>query len=192
MVFAKLLASSVEFGASAWALAPLSDSTALELLTDVMAHFNIDPACCSLASCVRKRGMAATFLYRTARASGSIGRASALTALALTQCGADINAYAAVGCFFLLDHPVGVVIGQQVVLGSNVVMMHGSTLGSTGVGSSARRHPKVGGGACLGAHCSVLGPKLVGHCSVVASGSLVNKRVPPYFTAVGLPFKLAC
>ena len=84
----------------------------------------------------------------------------------------------------MLDHATGVVIGESAVVGDNVSMLHGVTLGGSGKGRGDR-HPKIGNGVLLGAGAVILGPVSVGHCSKVGAGSVVLTDVPPRHVAVG-------
>jgi serine acetyltransferase len=68
--------------------------------------------------------------------------------------------------------------------------MHDVTLGATGTSSEHDRHPKIGDGVFLAAKCTVLGNIEVGKGATVAASALVNKAVPPGYTAVGVPAKL--
>ena len=83
-----------------------------------------------------------------------------------------------------------VVLGETCVIGDRVMMMHDVTLGATGTSDDFDRHPKVGDDAFLGAKCTVLGNVVVGEGATVAAAALVNKPVPPGYTAVGVPAKL--
>jgi serine O-acetyltransferase len=84
----------------------------------------------------------------------------------------------------------GVTIGETVVVGDNVYIMHGATLGATGTSPDFDRHPKIGSNVLLGAKCTVIGNITVGDGSVVASASLVNRLVPPGYTAIGIPARM--
>ncbi|MFP3038532.1 MAG: serine O-acetyltransferase [Candidatus Hodgkinia cicadicola] len=115
-----------------------------------------------------------------------------MLALAESTCGVEIGVGARIDGFFVLDHTSGTVIGQQSEIGSNVLMMHGVTLGAVGLRSHQPllRHSKIGSGVCLGSNSTVLGNVQIGHCSMVAAGAVLNKAVMPYNVAVGLPSKL--
>ena len=81
-------------------------------------------------------------------------------------------------------------IGETAVIGDNVYLMHDVTLGATGTSSEHDRHPKIGNGVFLGAKCTILGNITIGDNAVVAASAVVNKPVPPGFTAVGMPAKM--
>src|SRR5690606_23164126 len=101
----------------------------------------------------------------------------------------DINPAARIGAGVFLDHGTGVVIGETAVIGDDVSMLHGVTLGGTGA-ERGDRHPKVGKGVLLGAGAKVLGNITIGDYANIASGSVVLKPVPPGCTAAGVPARL--
>ncbi len=101
----------------------------------------------------------------------------------------DIHPAAIVGEGAFLDHGTGIVIGETAVIGRNVSMLHGVTLGGTGA-ESGDRHPKVGDGVLLGAGAKVLGNIRIGDNAKIASGSVVLEDVPAGCTAAGVPARL--
>lgn len=101
----------------------------------------------------------------------------------------DIHPAAVIGSGVFLDHGTGIVIGETAVVGDNVSMLHGVTLGGTGA-ERGDRHPKIGNGVLLGAGAKVLGNIHIGDYAKVASGSVVLKEVPAGCTAAGVPARL--
>ncbi len=101
----------------------------------------------------------------------------------------DIHPAAKIGAGVFVDHATGVVIGETAVVGDDVSMLHGVTLGGTGA-QRGDRHPKIGKGVLLGAGAKVLGNIVIGDYAKVASGSVVLKEVPPHCTAAGVPARL--
>ena len=101
----------------------------------------------------------------------------------------DIHPAAKFGRGVFLDHGTGVVIGETAVIGDDVSMLHGVTLGGTGA-TRGDRHPKIGRGVLLGAGAKVLGPIEIGEYAKVASGSVVLKPVPPHTTVAGVPARV--
>ena len=99
----------------------------------------------------------------------------------------DIHPAAKIGIF--IDHGTGVVIGETAVVGDEVSMLHGVTLGGTGA-ERGDRHPKIGKGVLLGAGAKVLGNITIGDYAKIASGSVVLKPVPAHCTAAGVPARL--
>ncbi len=101
----------------------------------------------------------------------------------------DINPATKIGRGVFVDHGTGIVIGETAVVGDDVSMLHGVTLGGTGA-ERGDRHPKVGNGVLLGAGAKVLGNIQIGDYAKIASGSVVLKPVPPGCTAAGVPARL--
>jgi serine O-acetyltransferase len=101
----------------------------------------------------------------------------------------DIHPAARMGAGLFLDHGTGIVIGETAVVGDEVSMLHGVTLGGTGA-DRGDRHPKIGKGVLLGAGAKVLGNITVGDYAKVASGSVVLKPVPAGCTVAGVPARL--
>ncbi|XXG39151.1 hypothetical protein AAC387_Pa01g0186 [Persea americana] len=101
----------------------------------------------------------------------------------------DIHPAAKIGQGILLDHGTGVVIGETAVIGNNVSLMQGVTLGGTGK-EIGDRHPKIGQGALIGASATILGNIKIDEGAMVAAGSLVLKSIPPHSMAAGNPAKV--
>ena len=89
----------------------------------------------------------------------------------------DIHPAAKIGSGVFFDHGTGIVIGETAVVGDDVSMLHGVTLGGTGA-ERGDRHPKIGKGVLLGAGAKVLGNITIGDYAKIASGSVVLKPVP--------------
>ncbi len=101
----------------------------------------------------------------------------------------DIHPAAAIGAGAFFDHGGGIVIGETAVVGQDVSMLHGVTLGGTGA-HRGDRHPKIGAGVLLGAGAKVLGNIAVGDHAKIAAGSVVLKAVPAHCTVAGVPARL--
>src|SRR3569623_1937562 len=101
----------------------------------------------------------------------------------------DIHPATKIGRGVFVDHGAGIVIGETAVIGDDVSMLQGVTLGGTGA-ERGDRHPKIGKGVLLGAGAKVLGNITIGDYAKVASGSVVLKPVPPGCTAAGVPARL--
>ena len=101
----------------------------------------------------------------------------------------DINPAARVGRGLMIDHAHQIVIGETAVVGDDVSMLHGVTLGGTGK-EGGDRHPKIGDGVLIGAGAKVLGNIHIGRCSRIAAGSVVLKDVPECKTVAGIPAKI--
>jgi serine O-acetyltransferase len=101
----------------------------------------------------------------------------------------DVHPAARIGSGVFVDHGTGIVIGETAVVGDDVSMLHGVTLGGTGAARNDR-HPKIGNGVLIGAGAKVLGAITVGDYAKIASGSVVLRPVPAHCTAAGVPARL--
>jgi serine O-acetyltransferase len=101
----------------------------------------------------------------------------------------DINPAARIGKGIMLDHATGFVVGETAVIGDNVSILQGVTLGGTGK-ADQDRHPKIGDGVLIGAGAIVLGNIKVGDGARIGAGSVVVKEVPPRVTVAGVPAKI--
>jgi serine O-acetyltransferase len=101
----------------------------------------------------------------------------------------DIHPATKIGRGVFIDHGTGIVIGETAVIGDDVSMLQGVTLGGTGA-ERGDRHPKIGKGVLLGAGAKVLGNISIGDYAKIASGSVVLKEVPAGCTAAGVPARL--
>jgi serine O-acetyltransferase len=116
-----------------------------------------------------------------------------LMQLARWLTGIEIHPAARIGPGFFIDHGMGVVIGETSVVGENVTLYHGVTLGGTmpAVDASAqrhvKRHPTLGDNVIVGAGAQILGPIEVGRCARVGGNSAVTRNVPDGVTVVGVP-----
>ncbi len=98
----------------------------------------------------------------------------------------DIHPAAQIGRGILMDHATGVVIGETAVVGDNVSMLHGITLGGCGSGKGDR-HPKVSSGVLISAGAKILGNIMIGEGAKIGAGSLVLDAVLPHTTVAGVP-----
>jgi len=101
----------------------------------------------------------------------------------------DIHPGATVGRSFFIDHGAGVVIGETAIIGDNVTMYHGVTLGGVSW-SPGRRHPTIEDGVLIGAGAKILGPIKVCAGARIGANSVVVEEVPPGVTAVGIPARI--
>ena len=85
-----------------------------------------------------------------------------------------------------IDHGMGVVIGETAVVGDNVTIYQGATLGGTGK-DVGKRHPTIENDVVISSGCKVLGPFTVGAYSKIGAGAVVLREVPPGSTVVGVP-----
>ena len=103
--------------------------------------------------------------------------------------GIEIHPGATIGRRLVVDHGSGIVIGETAVIGDDVLLYQGVTLGGTGK-EHGKRHPTVGNNVLIGAGAKLLGPFTVGDNSRVAAGAVVLSAVPPDSTAVGVPARV--
>jgi serine O-acetyltransferase len=104
-----------------------------------------------------------------------------ISQLARLATGIEIHPGAVIGRRFFIDHGMGVVIGETAVVGDDVMMYHGVTLGGHGWwadAKGAKRHPTIGNHVTLGVRCSVLGPVVVGEHCRIGPHALVVDDVP--------------
>lgn len=160
---------------------------------DLMAVFERDPACKGYVQpFLFFKGFLALQTHRVSHWLWSQGRetlAFYLQSRASEVFQVDINPAARIGSGVFIDHGTGIVIGETAVVGDDVSMLHGVTLGGTG-SERGDRHPKIGRGVLLGAGAKVLGNITIGDYAKVASGSVVLKPVPPHCTAAGVPARI--
>ena len=104
--------------------------------------------------------------------------------------GVEIHPGATIGRRFFIDHGMGVVIGETAVIGDDVTLYHGVTLGGTSW-NKGKRHPTLEDGVVVGAGAQILGPITIGARAKVGSNAVVVKNVPPGTTAVGNPARVA-
>jgi serine O-acetyltransferase len=100
--------------------------------------------------------------------------------------GIEIHPGATLGRRVFIDHGMGVVIGETAVVGNDVLIFHGVTLGGTTM-SPGKRHPTIGDRVVIGAGAKVLGPMHVGCDARIGANAVLVKDVPDGATAVGIP-----
>ncbi|MBU5488909.1 serine O-acetyltransferase [Clostridium sp. MSJ-8] len=103
--------------------------------------------------------------------------------------GIEIHPGAKIGRGLVIDHGMGVVIGETAEVGDNVLIYHGVTLGGTGK-DKGKRHPTVGNNVVIGSGAKILGPIKIGDNSKIGANAVVLKEVPEGATAVGIPAKI--
>lgn len=108
----------------------------------------------------------------------------------------EIHPGATLGHRLFIDHGAGVVIGESAIVGDDVTLYHGVTLGgvSPSVDSDkqrgTKRHPTLGNRVIVGSGAQILGPITVGCCARVGANAVVTKDVEPDTTVVGIPAKV--
>lgn len=124
-------------------------------------------------------------LYR----KGHILLARILSQHARHQTGIEIHPGAEIGRRVFIDHGDGVVIGETTIIGDDVTIYQGVTLGGTGK-DVGKRHPTIGNNVTIGAGAKVLGPINIGNNVKIGAGSIVLKDVPDNCTVVGNPGRI--
>jgi serine O-acetyltransferase len=164
---------------------------AIEL--DIEAYYQRDPACDQysmpllyfkgyqaiqaqrIAHWLWRRGRKALALYFQNRIAGEFD--------------VDIHPAARIGQGIMLDHATGLVVGETAVIGDNVSLLHGVSLGGSGC-CRKDRHPKVGNGVLVSAGAKLLGNISVGDGAKIAAGSVVLQNVPAHTTVAGVPARV--
>ena len=134
-------------------------------------------------------GLHAVAFYQVSsrlRARGLHTLARVVSHLGRFLTGIEIHPGATIGERLFIDHGMGVVIGETAIVGDDVTLYQGVTLGGTGK-QKGRRHPTIGDNVVVGAGAKVLGDVTVGDGARVGGGAVVVKDVPPDTTAVGVP-----
>lgn len=103
--------------------------------------------------------------------------------------GIEIHPGAVIGKGLFIDHGMGVVIGETSVIGDNVLLYQGVTLGGTGL-EKGKRHPTIGNNVVIGAGAKVLGNITIGDNSYIEANAVVIKDIPANSTVVGVPGRI--
>jgi serine O-acetyltransferase len=163
------------------------------LRVDIQAVYDRDPACDRFMEPVLYfKGFQAIQTHRLAHWLWKEGRrdfALYLQSRSSSVFQTDIHPQVPMGQGVFFDHATGIVIGMTAVIEDNVSILQGVTLGGTGK-ETGDRHPKIRHGVLIGAGANILGNIEIGHCSKVASGSVVLKPVPHNVTVAGVPARI--
>ena len=160
---------------------------------NIRAVQKMDPAAKSFLEIVLLyQGLHALVFFRIAHVLYKIRLfflARFLSQLARFLTGIEIHPGARIGKRFFVDHGMGVVIGETAILGDDVLLYQGATLGGTGI-VKGKRHPTVGNNVVIGAGAKVLGNITIGDNSYIGANAVVIKDVPPNSTVVGVPGRI--
>jgi serine O-acetyltransferase len=163
------------------------------LRVDIQAVYDRDPACTRfMEPLLYFKGFQAIQTHRLAHWLWHEGRndfALYLQSRSSSVFQTDIHPAVPVGQGVFFDHATGIVVGMTAVIEDNVSILQGVTLGGTGK-ETGDRHPKIRNGVLIGAGANILGNIEIGHCSKVASGSVVLKPVPHNVTVAGVPARI--
>ena len=160
---------------------------------DVASVFERDPAARSTVEVLLcYSGLHAMWFYRMDHWLWNHGMrllARVLSQFARFLTAIEIHPAAQIGRRLFIDHGMGVVIGETSIVGDDVTLYQGVTLGGTGK-ETGDRHPKIRRGVLIGAGAKILGNIEVGHCARVAAGSVVLASVPHNKTVAGVPARI--
>ncbi|MCR5626302.1 MAG: serine O-acetyltransferase [Lachnospiraceae bacterium] len=148
-----------------------------------------DPAIHSNLEVLLYSSFWAIYWYRKAHKlymNGHFFWARVLSQHAVRRTGIEIHPGAKIGSGFFIDHGAGVIIGETTIIGNNVTLYQGVTLGGTGK-EHGKRHPTIEDNVMISTGAKVLGSFTIGANSKIGAGSVVLSEVPPYSTVVGVP-----
>lgn len=161
------------------------------LLTDIRAILIMDPAATSPQEVIAcYPAVKAVLYYRSAHAMVELGipiLPRMITELAHSITGIDIHPNAKIGPYFAIDHGTGIVIGETAVIGKNVTLYQGVTLGAkafsydeNGLPERIDRHPIIEDHVTIYSNSSILGRITIGHDTVIGGNIWVTQSVPPF------------
>ena len=160
---------------------------------EVKACFERDPAARNLIEVIfTYPGLQAIIIYRITHAINRMGIPFIprfISMMGRQTTGIEIHPAAAVGSGLFIDHGMGVVIGETAIIGKNVTIFQGVTLGGTGK-ERGKRHPTIGDNVVIGAGAKVLGNITIGNNSMVGANAVVLRDVPEHSTVVGVPGRI--
>jgi len=163
------------------------------LKEDIASVFHRDPAARNFIEVLTcYPGLHALLLHRMSHSMWNVGLkwlARYLSTLTRWVTGIEIHPGAQIGNRFFIDHGMGVVIGETAIIGDDVTLYHGVTLGGT-TWDKGKRHPTLHDGVVVGAGAKILGPFEVGKNARVGSNAVVTKPVPANATVVGIPGRI--
>ena len=164
-----------------------------DLRETINAYKARDPAArSSLEILLLYPGLSAVQSYRKAHWLHEHGHkflARLISQLSRRRTGIEIHPGAKIGKRLVMDHGMGIVIGETAQIGDDCLLYHGVTLGGTGK-DAGKRHPTIGDNVLIGTGAKVLGPITVGSNSRIAANSVVLEPIPENCTAVGVPAKV--
>ena len=161
---------------------------------EVKACFERDPAARNIVEVLLTyTGLHVIIYYSIAHALNRMGMPVVprlLMTIARGLTGIEIHPAATIGRGLFIDHGMGVVIGETTVIGKNVTLFQGVTLGGTGK-EKGKRHPTLGDNVVVGTGAKVLGNITIGNNSIIGANAVVLRDVPDHSTVVGVPGRIA-
>ncbi len=172
---------------------PFNQSLWQQWTEDIHCVFERDPAARNtLEILLTYPGVHALLVHRLCHRLSIAGWhtfARLLSFIVRTLSNVDIHPGATIGRRFFIDHGAGVVIGETTIIGDDVTLYHGVTLGGT-TWNKEKRHPTLGNKVLVGAGAKVLGNITLGDSVRVGANSVVVKDVPPCCTVIGIPGRI--
>jgi serine O-acetyltransferase len=166
----------------------------MSLLDDIKVVFDRDPAAKSIFEVIfLYPGLHAVVFHRVAHFLWKLRIPfipRMISAISRFVTGIEIHPGAQIGRRFFIDHGMGVVIGETAIVGDNVLIYQGVTLGGTGK-EKGKRHPTLGNDIVVGTGAKILGNISIGNNVKIGAGSVVIHNVPNNSTAVGVPARVA-
>ena len=160
---------------------------------DLAAAMEKDPAIVDENDAIKYHtGLQAVSMYRESHElwlAGEKEKAREINFRAHQLTGCDIHPGATIGKRFFIDHATGVVIGETSVIGDNVSLYQGVTLGGVSF-NKGKRHPTLGNHVVVGCNASVLGNITIGNNVRIGAGSVVLMDIPDDCTVVGVPGRI--
>ncbi len=104
--------------------------------------------------------------------------------------GIEIHPAAVIGKGLFIDHGIGVIIGETVTIGNDVLIYHDVTLGATGKETTKKRHPTIGNHVIIGSGAKILGNITIGNHVKIGANAIILEDVPDGVTVVGIPGKI--
>lgn len=163
------------------------------ILEDLRSPYRLDPAICSKWEILfNYPGVWAVVWYRLAHflySKNFCVLARFVSGFSQMLTSIDIHPQAQIGKRLFIDHGIGVVIGQTAVIGDDVTIYQGVTLGGVTL-EKKKRHPTIEDGVVIGSGARILGDITIGKNARIGANSVVVKPVPSDCTAVGIPAKI--
>lgn len=163
------------------------------MLNFLKAYKRFDPAAKSLLEVlICYPGPKALFLHRIAHCFYKVRLyllARIICEISRLLTGIEIHPGAKIGKRLVIDHGMGVVIGETAVIGDDCLIYHGVTLGGTNY-TDTKRHPTIGNHVILGAGAKIIGNITIGDNCKVGANSVLTKDIPSGTTAVGIPAQI--
>ena len=165
----------------------------LAFAAEIRACFERDPAARNLPEVLLTySGLHVLIFHRIAHAMEALRLPllpRILMSIARGLTGVEIHPAATIGRGLFIDHGTGVVIGETAVIGDNVTLFQGVTLGGTGK-DKGKRHPTLGNNVVVGAGAKILGNITIGHHALIGANAVVIRDVPEDSTVVGVPGRI--